>query len=246
MATVEYLQKRVAGKEAELDKLNRKLSRIEKAEASGWADNPYYYHERDKVNTEHDIEQCKIALEEYRTKLRKEQEKAESRNVKAILDFLAGWKKHVREYYIGSVPAYLEARREWHRASREHADWWNNGGFKKSREEKAQMDAAYDEARNKFHKGWDWLTPYMENSEIDTAMLDKDLQKEADAKYDDIIERTNAIVGTITDAGGLTIGGKGDLNGIIVGDKGKARVQTIGAGGYNIQCYHFRTLINRL
>ena len=66
---------------------------------------------------------------------------------------------------------------------------------------------------------------------------------EADRKYDFIIERTNAIVGKITDAAGLTIGAKDDLNGFIIGDKGTAKVTTIGAGGYNIQCYHFRTLI---
>ena len=246
MATVEYLQKRVAGKEAEIEKLSKKLGRIIKAEESGWTVNPYYYSERDKASTEREIEQCKAALEDYRAKLGKEQEKAASRNVKAILDFLADWKARVREYHINSVPAFLKARKEWYEASRAHADWWNNGGFKKPKEEKAKMDKAYDEARAKFHANWNWLIPYIEHDTIDTGMLDKDLQKEADAKYDDIIVRTNAIVGTITDASGLKVGRKGDLNGIIIGDRGQAKVQTIGAGGYNIQCYHFRTLIHSI
>ena len=47
-----------------------------------------------------------------------------------------------------------------------------------------------------------------------------------------IIERTNKIVGEITDAAGLTITA-GELNGVIIGTKGKARVKTIGCGGYN-------------
>ena len=40
--------------------------------------------------------------------------------------------------------------------------------------------------------------------------------------------------------------GIGDINGIIVGTEGKAKIQTIGAGGYNIQCFHFRTLIHEI
>ena len=72
------------------------------------------------------------------------------------------------------------------------------------------------------------------------------IDAEAKSKYDSIIERTNRIVGQITDATNLHIGEKGDLNGYIYGTEGTAKVQTIGAGGYNIQCFHFRTLTTRV
>lgn len=45
MASIEYLTKRVEGKKAEIAKLQKKLGRIEKAQASNWENNPYYYHE---------------------------------------------------------------------------------------------------------------------------------------------------------------------------------------------------------
>ena len=95
---------------------------------------------------------------------------------------------------------------------------------------------------------YEWLNPYNGESTLEEALkkLEKDLGKEWNRKYDFIIERTNAIVGTITDASNLKIGAKDDLNGYIIGTKGTAKVQTIGAGGYNIQCFHFRTLINEM
>lgn len=80
-------------------------------------------------------------------------------------------------------------------------------------------------------------------NEINMNDLNSMLNHEADNKYDFIIERTNSIVGRITDASNLSVGEKGDLNGRIDGTKGSAWVETIGAGGYNIQCFHFRTLI---
>ena len=67
---------------------------------------------------------------------------------------------------------------------------------------------------------------------------------DANAKYDHLIEQVEEITGEITDARQLEIGDKGEINGYIIGKSGKASVQTIGAGGYNIQRFHFRTLVH--
>lgn len=80
------------------------------------------------------------------------------------------------------------------------------------------------------------------NDEERLAWLDKDLEAEKKAKMLDLIYRINAVVGTITDARNLTIR-VGNLNGFIIGEKGKAEVSTISAGGWNIQCFHYRTLV---
>lgn len=76
--------------------------------------------------------------------------------------------------------------------------------------------------------------------------LEAEMEKEKRAKLLDLTQRIMKVVGRITDAGYLKIGPKGDINGYINGTEGKAKVETIGAGGYNIQCYHFRTLIHEL
>lgn len=73
--------------------------------------------------------------------------------------------------------------------------------------------------------------------------LDVALENEKKAKIIDLVARIEGITGKITDATDLHIGKKGDLEGVIFGENGVAKINTIGAGGYNIQCYHYRTLI---
>ena len=63
MASVEFITKRIEGKEKELEKLTKKLERIRKAEATGWTVNPYYYHESDLKYTLRDIEAAQKALD---------------------------------------------------------------------------------------------------------------------------------------------------------------------------------------
>lgn len=48
MASIEFLTKRIEGKQAEIKKLAAKMSRIEKAAATNWEVNPYCYNESDK------------------------------------------------------------------------------------------------------------------------------------------------------------------------------------------------------
>lgn len=246
MASIEFLQKRIAGKEAEIAKLNKKMERILKAEASNWENNPYYYHESDKRYTQRDIDDALKALQDYQEKLTQEIEKAGSRNVIAITQFLDNWKARVRQYHIDSVPAYLEARAKWYAYDHEYCDQMNYKIPHSDTEQRKQLRMEHDQVRKEYLSTWSWLTEYMNHDELDLKKLDKVLEQEANRKYDFIIERTNAIVGKITDASNLKVGAKQDLNGFIIGTKGKAKVQTIGAGGYNIQCYHFRTLINEM
>ena len=244
--TIEFINKRIEGKEKEIAKLEKKMERILKAQASNWENNPYYYGESDLKWTSRDLEKAKKALDEYKEALVKETEKANSRNIAVIIEFLDAWKARVRQYYIDSLPKYIEAREEWYRIDREYSDKWHYMWNEASKEEYKAFKDEHRRAEKNFYSAWNWLISYIEKNQINLEKLDKDLQKDADAKYDFIIERTNDIVGQITDASNLSIGAKGDLNGYIIGTKGKAKVQTIGAGGWNIQCYHFRTLINEM
>lgn len=274
MATVEFIKKRITGKENEIAKLEKKLERIHQAEATNWEKNPYYYSERDINYTVKEIEAAKKQLEAYQIQLQAEEEKNASRNVKPILDFLEAWKERVTEYYMEGFKAYFSDRAEvldkhtqLYEMRLKPAEERDYMVMKQLTEEVSRLDHEFQIAKKgrwedipktdstwcrwgsnkrKVEEGkYEWLKDYFGYSTLEGAAdaLAKLLKREAELKYDDIINRTNSIVGQITDATNLSIGLKGDLNGFIVGTRGKASVNTIGAGGWNIQVYHFRTLI---
>lgn len=74
------------------------------------------------------------------------------------------------------------------------------------------------------------------------AWLDKTLEEDKKDKMLSLVENVTKYTGPITDASRLSIYG-GELNGVILGEKGAAKVNTFSAGGWNIQCFHFRTTV---
>lgn len=110
MASIEFIKNRVSGKEKEIDKLEKKLARIRKAEATGWEINPYYYHEDDLHRALRDLEAAKQALDKYRADLATALEKSNSRTVAAILTFLDKWKKRCTEFYREGLREYYDEK----------------------------------------------------------------------------------------------------------------------------------------
>lgn len=62
-----------------------------------------------------------------------------------------------------------------------------------------------------------------------------------------LVNRVKETVGEITDWKGITVTrgtyGMPVLNGMVIGKEGRCIVESIGAGGYNIQRYHIRVLV---
>lgn len=71
------------------------------------------------------------------------------------------------------------------------------------------------------------------------------VKQESERKKKNLLIQIQKRIGDIVHAS-LRIGGNNELNGIIEGKEGKVSVETISAGGYNIQCMHFRVLIKDL
>ena len=191
-----------------------------------------------------------------------------------LKDFLENWKQHAIVYYREKRIRFIEYRKELkaqERAARLEAlqtlpSLERYREIYKGREltdsdlanlwPRKDVDAflserglEYHQIQRKLNEFGDQITFRLLEIRDDQereAWLEKAMEEEKRAKLIDLIGRIMGTVGTITDAAALHIGPEGDINGYIVGTEGKAKIQTIGAGGYNIQCFHFRTLIHEI
>lgn len=273
MATIEFLTERINKAQETISKkqatIEKKLKLIEKKKASLQKMGIFYTEETEardyRDNTDafwticdienlfddierggKEIEEKKASLTKYQQDLEKEIAKNNSRNIQVIIDFLNDWKIKTMEFYQNSVDDYLEARAEWWAYDHQYTEWFNYSYKTASTEEYKEKRSERRRMEKRFKADWAWMMPYIDHNSLDTERLQKDIDREADRKYDFIIARTNEIVTEITDASHLYIGEGGELNGNIIGKTGIANVRTIGAGGYNIQRFHFRTLVKRV
>ena len=239
---------RVAKREAVLKKHNSQLAKMIEKGADRF----------DVSIKREDIKSATSKLAEARETLANWQDKLNTRitrdayleaNTPEILkDFLENWKQHAIGYYREKRIRFIEYRdglKAKERAARLEA-------LQTLRDVDAflsERGLEYRQIQKKLREAGDQITLRLleiRDEDEREAWLEKTMDEEKRAKLLDLIGRIMSTVGTITDAAALHIGPEGDINGIIVGTEGKAKIQTIGAGGYNIQCFHFRTLIHEI
>ena len=182
-------------------------------------------------------------LQRWEEKLKIEQEK-DVCHVKAIEDFLMNWEKKAREYYMKESEEYINEY-VLHKYALENI---YESGLNDLDDE---YHTLYNSERNRFSK-WkeshvsavtDRITdPY--RGVTDTEKLENIIHQEKIRKTENLVNRVTDVVGEIIDATGLYISDNLELNGTVIGTKSSATVTTIYAGGYAVQCLHFRTLIH--
>ncbi len=192
-----------------------------------------------------------------------------------LIDFLNDWKEHCREYVLTMTDKYFEEKQElrdtintycWEYIvdNKDKFDYlFNNysdnfATFNNSINYAQYINCCRDfkefesiynvkelkkSLENKYNNYF--LRFYISHRQ-DINALDKELEKEKNNKLLDLMNRVTAITGTIIDATNLKINAKGDIDGVIYGEKGNCKVNTIGAGGYNVQCFHYRVLVKKI
>lgn len=203
-----------------------------------------------------------------------EQKFIENNAPQVIVDFLNDWKEKVYSYYIKQYDNYQSTKETLNRAKEETAiefiennkdsfeDYIVNGEVHKNL---IRMAINYNKAGINDHLQLNklddksiqkQLSKYLDGTLQEMLRIYKDaervewlnklLETEKQAKLLDMVTRISGITGEITDASYLKVSGKGNLDGYVVGKEGKAKVETIGAGGYHIQRFHYRTLVHKM
>lgn len=175
-------------------------------------------------------------------------------NLQEIQEFINKWKERAINYYTENITYYHKKDRE---KDRELCNFHNNHYL--ILKERNITEEQYKEEYKKLKKEYKELEYEMEDRltrrfaqdiywyGLNTCLerMKKAIEKEAIKKEQLLIFRVNKAVGSIKKAITLKVGVNGELNGIIEGENGRCKIETIYAGGYNIQCLHYRVLVHR-
>jgi len=184
-----------------------------------------------------DLYDARLTLQKYQNMLAAMEERDSVEKIGVIWQFLLEYKSLVINWLKDNAEMKIRYYEEEHKycdmynsrkySSDELNDQWRI--VKKYKNEIHPLTERFYSVRN----GW--------NMEGLNKVLDKDIEN----RYFKLINQVTKYCGEIINAEGLRIT-KGELNGIVIGTEGKAKIETIGAGGYNIQCFHYRTLIKEV
>lgn len=187
-----------------------------------------------------ELDEAKEALKKYQESLAIEINKENAPKIEVLVNFLNQWREKANTFYHDEAIRLYEAYNE-HKLKDEAIKLIQD--LKVRREESTKEYHRYNEVQKNFSPLLRNIRTYREPY-LNEEELQKALDREVKAKYNDLVVRMKNAVGEIQDCSNLRIGGNGSINGIISGTNGKARMETIMAGGWNIQCLHYRVLVN--
>lgn len=139
-----------------------------------------------------------------------------------ITEWVEDYKTTLTGWFSERVEAYREEKQAMNKM-----DVW------KYYEEKKRLSQKYGKTVIKLSE---YFTGLNEAIEIEA-------EKEKESLLTLFISRVTEKVGKITAASDLHVGLNGEINGTVQGTEGTAKVKTVLAGGYNIQCLHYRVMV---
>lgn len=195
-----------------------------------------------------DLGETKNTLHKYEVKLDELSNFENAEKIEVIWGFLQAWKAQFKAWIIEQCETYNDLKNKFDKAFEEYkktSEYKDRLDFYSNRGSSSASYYAERDFREQYYTDITELAKgfYNRRTIYDEAALEKFLDKEVKLKYEDLVARITDKSGEILDASGLYISNSGQINGLVTGTKNKVYVETIPAGGYNIQRFHYRTLV---
>lgn len=260
LRTIERFQKNAEKRKAALEAQGVDLSDVHAAKRKAVAErnNELYfdlsdYEDKldDIARNTHKLHELQDKLKEYQDKFDEEKKRHDIPHIPALEEFLAQWKTEAADWFRDRAAAchkFKDKRRVLCAVIRQKYTPQEFLHRKEIAAEEKEAGVDYDSyikaLKRNFTQDVQKLClsgrPGEKAFELELETL---LANEVDSMRLELYYRCTAIVGVITDASDLHVGSNGSLNGFVKGENGAANVDTIVAGGWNIQRKHFRVLI---
>ena len=212
-------QNTIAKKTALIEKKNAELAKTKGEKERYWIECDIGWLEQDLKRLASEIKETEKTLENYRKQLAGEIKRQSTLTLE--------------------VPELLKTLQ-----TELVTEWDEHDKNRRERMLKDFREMDYHEACKKY-RGQDTQLWSKTDEQIHAANV-----RDAEAIILDLVNRVKGITGEITSWRGLTLrpgnGGWSVLNGRVEGKEGIAYVESIGAGGYNIQRYHIRVLVKSI
>ena len=212
-------QNTITKKTAMIEKKNAQIAKETDENSRRWLDYDVRHLTEDIQRLEREIKETEKTLENYRAQMAGEIER--------------------QDLLTKEVPETLKTLQT------ELVTEWDR--YDKNRRQK-MLDDYYAMSYHDFcikYRGEDTELRYKTDEQIHNANV-----RDAEAIIINLVNRVKGITGEITSWAGMTIApnnmGWSILNGRVEGKEGIAYVESIGAGGYNIQRYHIRVLVKSI
>lgn len=268
--TKEELQKRIEKKQKDIEKIEKRITKWTTKKDSekefekeyGWL-NTFEERkdefkkdwvencEREIRSANKDLAEANETLKKYQDQVNKIDEFNSSEKIEVIWNFLQEWKIEAYKFYAENVKLYSELYNkkeeeyEKYKKSDEYQNmvklFTNRDGYVSTYRIRSKWEEKYFAPITSLTLD---ITINRASGKFDEEKLNKILDKDVEYKYNDFVNRIKEKAGEIQDVSRLKIAGNGIINGVVVGDKHTVKVETILAGGYNIQILHYRVLVH--
>lgn len=228
---------------------NKKYTDVEKYSYTDIRKLPLSYDEEVSIDScrakNSEIKSLTNTLNKYKDQLNKLDNFENQDKVKVIWDFLLRWKEDTFNKVIKNAQ-YLYV------LDKKYKDEFNK--YKEENKERFEKASYMGKIGIEQRFSEDYYSDifpltrsvYIRAGKVDEKRLNNILDRDIQSKYTHIINKVKKVCGEIVDASNLHIGDDGTINGLIKGTIGNGYVETIVAGGYNIQIAHYRVIIHKV